>query len=116
MGMLTTGLNKTRDFHSGNLTHIEAGTGNDAETIEDTDLQTPITGTEKTVDSSTVTSQQLVKTGTIPSTVGGGNTITEIGWKTSSPEEMGSRITHKGISHTTGDNIIYETRWFYRSV
>ena len=116
MGMLTTGLNAIRDLHSTILSHIEVGTGTDSETAEDTDLQTPIADTEVAVDSSTTTSQQLVKQGTITSISASGEDVTEVGWKTSSPELMQSRITHTALSHTIAEDVIYETRWFYRSL
>jgi len=116
MGFLVGGLNKTRDLHSANITHIEIGTGTNKETQNDTDLQTPIASTETAIDSSTTTSQQLVKQGTIPSTSGAGNAVTEFIWKKDSTELAHSRITHTAINHTIGEDIIYETRWFYRGV
>ena len=114
--MLVTGHNLIRDLHSALLTHIEVGTGTDEETSEDTDLQTPISGTERAVDSATTTSQQLVKQGTTRSTEGVGNDIAETGWKVSSPELMHSRATYIAVSHTNEEDIVYETRWFYKSI
>tara|TARA_R100000501_G_C2602130_1_gene98911 strand:+ start:71 stop:418 length:348 start_codon:yes stop_codon:yes gene_type:complete len=114
MPMLTTGFNKIRDFHSTVMTHIEVGTGTNEETLDDTDLQTPVASSEVLVDSSTKTSQQVVKQGTLSSTVGVGSSVTELIWKKDSTELAHSRITHTAIAHTNAENIIYETRWFYR--
>jgi len=114
MGMLITGLNLIRDFHNTLITHIETGIGTNQETSEDSDLQTVSVGSEKTIDSSTTASQFLKKQGTITSVNAIGNDFTEVGWKEDSPEIFHSRITHTAQSHTNEEDIIYETRWFYK--
>ena len=115
MGIIATGFTKMRDLWSTIITHIEAGTGTNQKTIVDTDLQTVIANTETAVDSATTTTQQLVKQATIPSTTAVGESISEIIWKKDSPEVAKSRVTHTAISHTAAEDIIYETRWFFRS-
>lgn len=112
--MTLNGLNAIRDFHSALLTHIEAGTGTTQETAEDTDLETPSTGSEKAIDSSTTADQFFKKQGTVTSVDAITNDFTEVGWKLNSPEQMQSRITHVAISHTNEEDIIYETRWFVK--
>jgi len=114
MGMLINGLNAIRDLHSALITHIEAGTGTNQETAEDTDLQTVAVGSEKPIDSSTTTSQQLKKQGTITSVDAISNTFSEIGWKIDSPEVFQSRITFTGQAHTNEENIICSTKWFFK--
>ena len=115
MGIITTGFTKFRNLWSAIITHIEVGTGTNQETAEDTDLQTVIAGSETAIDSSTLTSQQVVKQATIPSTRAVGESISEILWKKDSPEVAKSRITMTAIGHTNEEDIIYETRWFFRS-
>jgi len=114
MGMLVNGLNKYRDFHDTEMSHLEFGKGTTTETKEDTDLETPINNTEKVIDSSTKTSQQLVKAGRLTSVAGTGNTVSEGIWKQDNVELAHSRYTFNGIAHTNEEDINVETRWFYR--
>jgi hypothetical protein len=114
MGMIVNGLNRIRDLLSTLITDIEAGTGTNQETAEDIDLQTPITGTELDIESTTNTTQQFVDKAIITTADGTGETITEVIWKTASPEKAISRITHDGIAHDAESDLIYETRWFVK--
>lgn len=114
MGLLVNGFNRTRDLHSVLITHHESGTGTNTETKEDTDIQTVISDTEILINPSTTTSQQLVKQGTLTSVSAVGETPTEMIWKRKTPELAASRIVFDGLAHTNEEDIIYETRWFYK--
>lgn len=114
MGMLIEGLGKIRDFWSSLHTAGEAGTGTTQETGQDTDLQTPITGSESTSITTVTADQFLKKTVRFVGTSGGGESVTEMIWKTQSPELAGSRITFTAMTYTTTADLTSQTRWYVR--
>lgn len=115
MGMLINGLNAIRDLWDTLNDAGELGIGTNQETGEDTDLQTVISGSESTEITSTTTSQQLKKEVVFLSSSAGGQSVTEMIWKTQSPELAGSRIVFPtAMTWDATANLIIETRWFFK--
>lgn len=114
MGMLRTGLNKVRDFWDVLNDAIEAGTGTTQETAQDTDLQTPVGGTEFTANTSSTNHQAVLKEAQIAGAKADGSSqLSEFIWKTASPEKAGSRIVTKPVTWSTSYDTIVDTEYVF---
>jgi len=113
MAIVLSGLNRVKDLASTEIDYGEVGTGTTLEQRDDTDLESPVVGTEKAL-TTTTTSKQFEKTYTLLPTEGNGNTITELGLKHQTPETLYSRITFTGFTKTLGDQFQFKTKWFIR--
>jgi len=113
--MLVNGINAIRDLWDTLHDAGEVGTGTTQETSQDTDLQTVITGSESTTVTSTLTDQMLKKDVRLLGVNSGSEEVTEMIWKTQSPEKAGSRVVFP-TSQTFNDtsDLVVETRWFWR--
>lgn len=112
--MLIEGLNLIRDFWDTLNDAAEVGTGTTQETAQDTDLETPIAGSESTETTSTKVNQSLLKEVNFPGTSAGGESVTEMIWKDASPEKAGSRVTFSAVTWQTDRDIIVDTEWVWR--
>ena len=113
MGMLVQGLNLIRDLWNTLHDAGELGTGNTAETGQDTDLETVLASSESTETVTTKTSQMLKKEVFFNGTSAGGQIVKELIWKTSSPEKAGSRVTFTDTTWATNGDLRIESRWFW---
>lgn len=112
--MIIEGLNLIRDFWDTLHDAGEVGTGTTQETGQDTDLETPVSGSESTTVSTTKVNQFIKKEVRILGVGGGNEAVTEMIWKTQSPEKAGSRITFPAITYDSTSDIRIETRWYLR--
>ena len=114
MGMLVEGLNLIRDEWNTLHDAVEAGTGTTQETGQDTDLEVVAANSESTDITSTTADQFVKKEGRISGVFAAGQTITEVIWKTKSPELAGSRITIPALTWNTSSDIVITSRWHFR--
>lgn len=116
MGMIIEGLNAVRDFWNTLNDAAELGTGTTTETAQDTDIETVVSGSETTSITNTTADQFIVKEASFPGSGAGGESITEMIWKTQSPELAGSRITfiNSSLTWQTDRDLTIETRWHFR--
>lgn len=114
MGMLIEGDNVIRDLWSSLNNAAEIGTGTNQETAQDSDLQTPISGSEVTSLTNTTADQFLKKEVAFPGTNSSSESVTEMIWKTSSPEKAGSRITFPAITWSNTGDLKVSTRWYIK--
>lgn len=114
MGMLIEGLNLVRDFWNTLHDAGELGTGTTQETGQDTDLETPIAGSESTTITNTTADQLLKKEIKFLGVNGTGDSATEMIWKTQSPEKAGSRVTFPAQTYDTTSDFKITTRWYFR--
>ena len=114
MGLLVQGLNKVRDFWNTLHDAAELGTGTTQETADDTDLLTVVAGSETTTLTATTANQFLSIVVDFPGTSAGGQSLTEMIWKTQSPEKAGSRITFPSTTWLTTGDLEVTTRWHFR--
>jgi len=114
MGMLVEGDNVIRGLWSALNDAAELGTGDTQETAQDSDLQTPISGSEVTSLTNTTEDQYLKKQAVFPGTSSGDESVTEMIWKKSSPEKAGSRITFKASTWQATGDLKISTRWYFK--
>lgn len=114
MGMLVVGLNLIRDFWNTLHDAAELGTGTTSETASDTDLETPIAGSESTSVTTTTANQFMTKEVTFLGSSAGSESVTELIWKTQSPEKAGSRITFAAQTWQTDRDLIVTSRWYFK--
>lgn len=112
--MLIEGDNLIRDFWDTLHDGAELGTGSTPETNNDTDLETPVSGSE-IIDITTTTADQfLLKDANFHGTAAGDESVTEMIWKTISPEKAGSRITIPTITWEADRDLHIKTRWYFK--
>ena len=112
--MLVEGLNRIRDLWGELLNAAELGTGTNQETADDTDLQTVVSGSETTNITTTTANQFIKKEALFPGTNSGGESVSEMIWKTQSPELASSGVTMTASTWSTTSNTFIETRWFVK--
>ena len=113
--MLVNGLNRIRTLWNTLLTAAELGTGTTQETAEDTDIQTVAASSETTNLIATTSIDQFLKVNArFYGTSAASQSITEMIWKTQSPELAASRVTFTAATWNTSSDLVIETRWFWR--
>ena len=112
--MIIEGLNIIRGLWSTLHDAAELGTGTTTETADDIDLETVIAGSETTGITTTTADQFLKKAAVFRGVNAGSQSVTEVIWKTQSPEKAGSRITVPATTWLTTGNFTVTTRWHFR--
>lgn len=115
MGMLIEGLNQIRTFFDTLMDAAELGTGTTTETSDDTDLETPIAGSETTnITTSVSTDQFMTKQAILYGVNAGGESATEVIFKTQSPEKAITRVTFPAQTYNTSSDLDITSRWYFR--
>lgn len=114
MGMLIQGLNRIITLFSNLMDAGEIGTGTTGETATDTDLETPISGSETTDVTTTINDQFMKKEARFYGVNSSSESVTEVIFKTESPEKAISHITFPAVTWNDTSDIIITTRWYGR--
>lgn len=109
--MVRGGLQRIRNQINTDMDKGQMGTGTTLENVQDTALQTAVSETELDL-TATTTDRMLEKTLTVPSTLGNGNTLSEVFLKKSTATSKGySHITFSGIAKTNLFEIRSRSRY-----
>lgn len=100
MTLLNNGKNRIRDLVATDISTGEVGTGSTAVDVTDTDLETPVSGTQNTA-STTTSSKQIMVDYTLPATEGNGSDVTEFGVWTNSDATLLSRFVFSSITKSS---------------
>lgn len=114
MVMLIVGLNNIRDSHNTSIDKAYMGTDGSAVAETQTALQAGVAASKQDVTTDASSDKTLVVNYTLPSTAATGNTYREFAVIGDGTVEY-NRVTFTGVAHTSSDDIVVRTSFFYRN-
>jgi len=113
MTTLNDGLNRIRDLVNDDIYKFQAGTGTDAVTLDDTELETP--------DSNTLTTPSIQKadkalqiTSTINAVTGEGSAYSEMEIQMNSGTDKLSRVVNTPVTKAANEEYNYINNYFFK--
>ena len=97
MTIVDVGKNRVRDLLNADFSTGEVGTGTTPVLFSDTDLETPVAGTQNVV-STAVTDKQITVDYILPATEGNGSDVSEFGMWVNSDGALLSRYVFSGLT------------------